>query len=196
MAITSSFYHRYYTWHLHWQASKLRNKWLLSPPENGLLPCDPPAIGKKVKSDYFSYFMVHLTILYGWLAVWLPAHIWSHAHAIVLFSLSHPLPHWSFSSVFVLHCPLSLSHTPFALLRRWLYGKTVCSIYAFCGMLFGICSLTTLTLLSMVCFVKVCYPLYGKSSKKLFLPNEMTHGLTVTSLSGWLLIYLWKETKW
>lgn len=26
MAITSSFYHRYYTWHLHWQASKLRNK--------------------------------------------------------------------------------------------------------------------------------------------------------------------------
>nr|XP_046265346.1 opsin 7, group member a isoform X2 [Scatophagus argus] len=45
--------------------------------------------------------------------------------------------------------------------HRWLYGKTVCSIYAFCGMLFGICSLTTLTLLSMVCFVKVCYPLYG-----------------------------------
>ncbi|KAM6990599.1 opsin 7, group member a [Tautogolabrus adspersus] len=45
--------------------------------------------------------------------------------------------------------------------HRWLYGKTMCSIYAFCGMLFGICSLTTLTLLSMVCFVKVCYPLYG-----------------------------------
>ncbi|KAF7641914.1 hypothetical protein LDENG_00268320 [Lucifuga dentata] len=28
-------------------------------------------------------------------------------------------------------------------------------------MLFGICSLTTLTLQSVVCFVKVCYPLYG-----------------------------------
>ncbi|XP_056913038.1 opsin 7, group member a [Takifugu flavidus] len=45
--------------------------------------------------------------------------------------------------------------------HRWLYGKTVCYLYAFCGMLFGICSLTTLTLLSTVCFVKVCYPFYG-----------------------------------
>ncbi|XP_070412191.1 opsin-5 isoform X2 [Nothobranchius furzeri] len=45
--------------------------------------------------------------------------------------------------------------------HRWLYGKTFCSIYAFCGILFGLCSLTTLTLLSMVCFVKVCYPHYG-----------------------------------
>ncbi|XP_053186204.1 opsin 7, group member a [Scomber japonicus] len=60
---------------------------------------------------------------------------------------------------------LTLSLYPMAITssfyHRWLYGKTVCSIYAFCGMLFGICSLTTLTLLSMVCFVKVCYPLYG-----------------------------------
>ena len=83
--------------------------------------------------------------------------------------LAHPLPHWSFSSALVLHCPLS--HTSFALPHRWLYGKTVCSVYAFCGMLFGICSLTTLTLLGVVCFVKVCYPLYGKSSKKLFSPR-------------------------
>ncbi|CAF91597.1 unnamed protein product, partial [Tetraodon nigroviridis] len=45
--------------------------------------------------------------------------------------------------------------------HRWLYGKTMCSLYAFCGMLFGLCSLTTLTLLSTVCFVKVCYPFYG-----------------------------------
>uniref|UniRef100_A0A668AJ36 Opsin 7, group member a n=1 Tax=Myripristis murdjan TaxID=586833 RepID=A0A668AJ36_9TELE len=60
---------------------------------------------------------------------------------------------------------LTLSLYPMAITssfyHRWLYGKTVCYIYAFCGMLFGICSLTTLTLLSMVCFVKVCYPLYG-----------------------------------
>ncbi|XP_018532030.1 opsin 7, group member a [Lates calcarifer] len=60
---------------------------------------------------------------------------------------------------------LTLSLYPMAITssfyHRWLYGKTVCSIYAFCGMLFGLCSLTTLTLLSMVCFVKVCYPLYG-----------------------------------
>ncbi|KAJ8279871.1 hypothetical protein COCON_G00069370 [Conger conger] len=45
--------------------------------------------------------------------------------------------------------------------HRWLYGKTMCLIYAFCGVLFGICSLTTLTLLSTVCCLKVCYPLYG-----------------------------------
>ncbi|KAM4604850.1 opsin-5-like [Polymixia lowei] len=60
---------------------------------------------------------------------------------------------------------LTLSLYPMAITssfsHRWLYGKTVCYVYAFCGMLFGICSLTTLTLLSMVCFVKVCYPLYG-----------------------------------
>ncbi|CAL8344497.1 unnamed protein product [Merluccius merluccius] len=60
---------------------------------------------------------------------------------------------------------LTLSLYPMAitssLYHRWLYGRTACYVYAFCGMLFGICSLTTLTLLSMVCFVKVCYPLYG-----------------------------------
>ncbi|XP_061587421.1 opsin 7, group member a [Cololabis saira] len=60
---------------------------------------------------------------------------------------------------------LTLSLYPMAITssfyHRWLYGRTVCYIYAFCGMLFGLCSLTTLTLLSMVCFVKVCYPLYG-----------------------------------
>ncbi|CAL8279533.1 unnamed protein product [Lota lota] len=60
---------------------------------------------------------------------------------------------------------LTLSLYPMAitssLYHRWLYGRTLCYLYAFCGMLFGICSLTTLTLLSMVCFVKVCYPLYG-----------------------------------
>ncbi|XP_061550423.1 LOW QUALITY PROTEIN: opsin-5-like [Phycodurus eques] len=47
------------------------------------------------------------------------------------------------------------------LIAAWLYGKTVCSSYAFCAVLFGICSLSTLTLLSVVCFVKVRYPLYG-----------------------------------
>ncbi|XP_051943800.1 opsin-5-like [Hippocampus zosterae] len=60
---------------------------------------------------------------------------------------------------------LTLSLYPLAITssfyHRWLYGTTVCSIYAFCGILFGICSLSTLTLFSMVCFVKVCYPLYG-----------------------------------
>ncbi|XP_037133094.1 opsin 7, group member a [Syngnathus acus] len=60
---------------------------------------------------------------------------------------------------------LTLSLYPMAVTssfyHRWLYGNTACSIYAFCGMLFGICSLSTLTLLSVVCFIKVCFPLYG-----------------------------------
>ncbi|CAL8307618.1 unnamed protein product [Lota lota] len=46
--------------------------------------------------------------------------------------------------------------------HRWLYGDAVCLLYAFCGVLFGICSLSTLTMLSTVCCLKVCYPLYGK----------------------------------
>ncbi|KAG7280755.1 hypothetical protein CRUP_037685 [Coryphaenoides rupestris] len=37
---------------------------------------------------------------------------------------------------------------------EWLYGKVVCLVYAFCGVLFGICSLSTLTMLSTVCCVK------------------------------------------
>lgn len=78
---------------------------------------------------------------------------------------------------------------PPALLLRWLYGKTVCSLYAFCGMLFGICSLTTLTLLSTVCFVKVCYPFYGKPSKTPFPTPlfEMTRRFAAAILK-WLLV--------
>ncbi|XP_064189905.1 opsin 7, group member a isoform X2 [Anguilla rostrata] len=60
---------------------------------------------------------------------------------------------------------MTLSLYPLAIMssiyHRWLYGKTMCLIYAFCGVLFGICSLTTLTVLSTVCCLKVCYPLYG-----------------------------------
>lgn len=111
--------------------------------------------------------------LHGWLAaVPVSSHMCSVAHAALLFSSSYLLLIFLLCLCFALSS-LSFSH-PLALLRRWLYGKTVCSMYAFCGMLFGICSLTTLTLLSMVCFVKVCYPLYGKSSKEQFLPNAMT----------------------
>ncbi|XP_054452626.1 opsin 7, group member a [Anoplopoma fimbria] len=72
---------------------------------------------------------------------------------------------------------LTLSLYPMAITssfyHRWLYGKTMCSVYAFCGILFGLCSLTTLTLLSIVCFVKVCYPFYGNR---------------FNSVHGWLLI--------
>ncbi|CAM5090094.1 unnamed protein product [Eretmochelys imbricata] len=53
----------------------------------------------------------------------------------------------------------SLSH-------RWLYGKQVCLFYAFCGILFGICSLSTLTLLSTVCCLKICFPAYGNRFRR------------------------------
>ncbi|NXU72187.1 OPN5 protein, partial [Oreotrochilus melanogaster] len=45
---------------------------------------------------------------------------------------------------------------------RWLFNHTVCTLYAFCGVLFGLCSLTSLTVLSTVCCLKVCYPAYGR----------------------------------
>ncbi|KAM6087638.1 PREDICTED: opsin-5-like [Chlamydotis macqueenii] len=53
----------------------------------------------------------------------------------------------------------SLSH-------RWLYGKQICLFYAFCGVLFGICSLSTLTLLSTVCCLKICFTAYGNRFKR------------------------------
>ncbi|XP_078506581.1 opsin-5-like [Lissotriton helveticus] len=45
--------------------------------------------------------------------------------------------------------------------HRWLFDRIVCNYYAFCGVLFGLCSLTNLTVLSSVCCLKVCYPGYG-----------------------------------
>ncbi|XP_061526211.1 opsin 7, group member b [Phycodurus eques] len=50
---------------------------------------------------------------------------------------------------------------PSAYAHKWLYNKTTCTVYAFCGVLFGLCSLTNLTVLSSVCWLKVCYPYYG-----------------------------------
>ncbi|NXL69573.1 OPN5 protein, partial [Leptocoma aspasia] len=45
---------------------------------------------------------------------------------------------------------------------RWLFNQAVCTLYAFCGVLFGLCSLGSLTVLSTVCCLKVCYPAYGR----------------------------------
>ncbi|XP_017591497.1 PREDICTED: opsin-5-like [Corvus brachyrhynchos] len=45
--------------------------------------------------------------------------------------------------------------------HRWLFDQAVCTLYAFCGVLFGLCSLASLTVLSTVCCLKVCYPAYG-----------------------------------
>uniref|UniRef100_A0AAV2LXB0 G-protein coupled receptors family 1 profile domain-containing protein n=1 Tax=Knipowitschia caucasica TaxID=637954 RepID=A0AAV2LXB0_KNICA len=52
---------------------------------------------------------------------------------------------------------------PSAFAHMWLFNRITCTIYAFCGVLFGLCSLTNLTVLSSVCWLKVCCPNYGKS---------------------------------
>lgn len=49
-------------------------------------------------------------------------------------------------------------------LFRWLFNLTTCTVYAFCGVLFGLCSLSNLTVLSCVCWLKVCCPNYGNQS--------------------------------
>ncbi|XP_052449282.1 opsin 7, group member b [Carassius gibelio] len=50
---------------------------------------------------------------------------------------------------------------PSAFAHRWLFTEVMCMCYAFCGVLFGICSLSNLTVLSCVCWLKVCCPNYG-----------------------------------
>ncbi|KAF7661100.1 hypothetical protein LDENG_00269890 [Lucifuga dentata] len=45
--------------------------------------------------------------------------------------------------------------------HRWLFGEIICQFYAACGVLFGLCSLTNLTALSLVCCLKVCFPNCG-----------------------------------
>ncbi|CAM5152755.1 unnamed protein product [Eretmochelys imbricata] len=51
--------------------------------------------------------------------------------------------------------------TPSFFAHRWLFNHAMCTFYAFSGMFFGLCSLTSLTVLSTVCCLKVCYPAYG-----------------------------------
>lgn len=47
-------------------------------------------------------------------------------------------------------------------MSRWLFGDVTCQLYATCGVLFGLCSLTNLTALSSVCCLKVCFPNHGE----------------------------------
>lgn len=49
--------------------------------------------------------------------------------------------------------------------NRWLFGEITCQLYAMCGVLFGLCSLTNLTALSLVCCLKVCFPNHGEVPK-------------------------------
>ncbi|XP_006036624.2 opsin-5-like [Alligator sinensis] len=60
-------------------------------------------------------------------------------------------------------CPLAVTSS---FSHRWLYGKHVCLFYAFCAVLFGICSMSTLSLLSIVCCLKICFPAYGNRFKQ------------------------------
>ncbi|NXG09171.1 OPN5 protein, partial [Sakesphorus luctuosus] len=55
---------------------------------------------------------------------------------------------------------------------RWLFDRALCTLYAFCGVLFGLCSLSSLTVLSTVCCLKVCYPAYGKCWGSRFSPSH------------------------
>ncbi|KAJ8370595.1 hypothetical protein SKAU_G00106230 [Synaphobranchus kaupii] len=57
-------------------------------------------------------------------------------------------------TLFPLAIPSSFAH-------KWLFDELTCQYYAFCGVLFGLSSLTNLTVLSSVCCLKVCYPHYG-----------------------------------
>ncbi|XP_046896556.1 opsin 7, group member b [Hypomesus transpacificus] len=50
---------------------------------------------------------------------------------------------------------------PSAFSHRWLYNEVTCLGYAFCGVVFGLASLSNLTVLSSVCWLKVCCPNYG-----------------------------------
>ncbi|XP_028849702.1 opsin 7, group member d isoform X1 [Denticeps clupeoides] len=58
---------------------------------------------------------------------------------------------------------------PSAFYHRWLFGDWTCLYYAFCGVLFGLCSLTNLTALSSVCCLKVCFPHYVCAEPARFL---------------------------
>ncbi|XP_043080159.1 opsin 7, group member b isoform X2 [Puntigrus tetrazona] len=80
---------------------------------------------------------------------------------------------------------------PSAFAHRWLFTDVMCMCYAFCGVLFGICSLSNLTVLSCVCWLKVCCPHYGNklssSQARLLVVGVWCYAavFAVGPLSGW-----------
>ncbi|XP_016114795.1 opsin-5-like [Sinocyclocheilus grahami] len=80
---------------------------------------------------------------------------------------------------------------PSVFAHRWLFTEVMCMCYAFCGVLFGICSLSNLTVLSCVCWLKVCYPNYGNkfssSHARLLVVGVWCYAavFAVGPLSGW-----------
>lgn len=73
---------------------------------------------------------------------------------------------WKYSLFFpnLSYLRIPLTHFSIICARycRWLFGEVACQIYAMCGVLFGLCSLTNLTALSLVCCLKVCFPNQGE----------------------------------
>lgn len=67
---------------------------------------------------------------------------------------------------FMMIIPPLPSINTFSCLCRWLFGEITCQLYAMCGVLFGLCSLTNLTALSLVCCLKVCFPNHGERIKR------------------------------
>ncbi|XP_072918465.1 opsin-5-like [Hemitrygon akajei] len=65
-------------------------------------------------------------------------------------------------SMIITLLPLAI---PSLFAHRWLFSQRWCNFYAFCGLLFGVCSLTNLTMLSIICCMKVCYPLYANGNR-------------------------------
>ncbi|XP_035502235.1 opsin 7, group member b [Scophthalmus maximus] len=80
---------------------------------------------------------------------------------------------------------------PSAYAHMWLFTETACTVYAFCGVLFGLCSLTNLTVLSCVCWLKVCCTNYGNkfsySHASLLVAGVWCYAgvFAVGPLSGW-----------
>uniref|UniRef100_A0A3B3B976 Opsin 7, group member c n=1 Tax=Oryzias melastigma TaxID=30732 RepID=A0A3B3B976_ORYME len=64
-------------------------------------------------------------------------------------------------SLFPLAIPSAFSHRYGELTQRLHVFIMTCQLYAMCGVLFGLSSLTNLTALSLVCCLKVCFPNHG-----------------------------------
>ncbi|NXR60051.1 OPN5 protein, partial [Rhadina sibilatrix] len=74
---------------------------------------------------------------------------------------------------------------------RWLFDQAVCTLYAFCGLLFGLSSLGSLTALSTVRCLQLCYPAYGsrfsRGQAALLLPAVWGYALAFAAapLARW-----------
>ncbi|XP_051555150.1 melanopsin-like [Myxocyprinus asiaticus] len=98
-----------------------------------------------------------------------------NALVIYVFSRSHTLR--TAGNMFVVNLAvadffMSLTQSPVffaaSLHRRWVFGERACELYAFCGALFGICSMMTLTAIAADRCLAITQPLalVGKVSRR------------------------------